>query len=94
MDSGQHWRTVAPQEPVRRWVTCTWAILLRDVPRNELDAVESYLIGCIFASWRCITMNRGKVEEAFGFRDGSCLDEPPTADRRERSVPEDARTVR
>jgi len=63
---------------VRRSTGCmpfgssSWAILLWDVPVRDLDATESYLIGYVFAKWRCVNMNRGNVGDAFdiGFRDG------------------------
>lgn len=91
-EAGEFYYVGQSVRPLKRWEshvrratgcvpfgdTCTWAILLWDVPRNELDAVESYLIGYVFAKWRCVNMNRGKVEEAFGFgfRDGSWGQEP------------------
>jgi hypothetical protein len=92
LEAGEFYYLGQSVRPLRRWEshvrratgcvpfgdTCTWAILLWDVPRKELDAVESYLIGYVYAKWRCVNMNRGKVEEAFdfGFRDGSWGREP------------------
>lgn len=73
------------QEHVRRGTGCvpfgetrSWAVLLWDVPRDDIDPVESYLIGYVLAKWRCVNMNRGKVEDAFrfGFRDGSWGQDP------------------
>jgi hypothetical protein len=86
-EAGEFYYVGQSRFPLKRWLqhvrrgtgcvpfgeTRSWAVLLWDVPRDDLDAVESYLIGYVLAKWRCVNMNRGKVEDAFcfGFRDGS-----------------------
>lgn len=50
-----------------------WAILAWNLPDDQMDSVESYLIGYVLGLFGCVNGNRGKDERAFiqGFRDAT-----------------------